>query len=94
MLCIHCKNAKVSRPRNLCWKCYYTDDVREQYPIMDVPQNNRGACGKDFNKILPHAPPTKALPGTEDKISVMEKRAAEGRPIFSPEDAKVEPDWF
>jgi hypothetical protein len=31
--------------------------------------------------------PTRALPGTRDKIEVMRKRASAGLPLFHPEDA-------
>ena len=32
MICRHCQKSKVNRPRGLCWSCYYTPGVKEQYP--------------------------------------------------------------
>ena len=31
-ICKHCEKSKVNRPRGLCWSCYYTPGVKEQYP--------------------------------------------------------------
>ncbi len=31
--CRHCRKSSVSRPRGLCWGCYYTPGVRDLYPI-------------------------------------------------------------
>lgn len=30
-ICQHCKQGKVSRPRQLCWHCYYAPGVKELY---------------------------------------------------------------
>jgi len=30
--CRHCGNANATRPRGLCWRCYYTPGVKELYP--------------------------------------------------------------
>ena len=30
-ICRHCTKSKVNRPRGLCWSCYYTPGVKEQY---------------------------------------------------------------
>lgn len=32
MICRHCHQRDVNCPRGLCWTCYYTPGVREQYP--------------------------------------------------------------
>ena len=32
MMCRHCERFPVSRPRRLCWGCYYTPEVRARYP--------------------------------------------------------------
>lgn len=36
MICRHCNRKKASRPRGLCWSCYYTPGVRERYPSQSV----------------------------------------------------------
>ena len=32
MLCRHCNRRPSNRPRGLCWTCYYTPGLRDQYP--------------------------------------------------------------
>lgn len=32
-VCRHCRRCAVNRPRGLCWTCYYTPGVKEQYPF-------------------------------------------------------------
>jgi len=34
MTCRHCQRAPVSRPRGLCWGCYYTPTIRDLYPSV------------------------------------------------------------
>lgn len=41
MKCRHCNRPKVNRPRGLCWTCYKSRSVREQYPITS-PFGRRG----------------------------------------------------
>jgi hypothetical protein len=31
-ICRHCHAKTASRPRGLCWGCYYTPGIKEQYP--------------------------------------------------------------
>ena len=31
-VCRNCNRGPVNRPRGLCWSCYYTPGVRDQYP--------------------------------------------------------------
>lgn len=33
-LCVHCQKKKASRPRQLCWHCYYDKDIQQQYPVV------------------------------------------------------------
>lgn len=33
ILCRHCAERRVNRPRGLCWVCFYTPGVRERYPV-------------------------------------------------------------
>lgn len=32
MICRHCSKLSACRPRGLCWRCYYTPGVKDQYP--------------------------------------------------------------
>jgi hypothetical protein len=85
MLCRHCQRAQVNRPRGLCWSCYYTPGLRELYPS----QSKFGRRGlSDFNgtPVLPPVP-TRAMPGTPEKVAVLEERARLRQSLWHPEDA-------
>ncbi len=83
MLCRHCDRNQVSRPRGLCWSCFYSPGVRERYPPAG---SNRGpGIGR---KRLP-CEPTYAPPGSPEKIRVLMDRAARGQELFHMEDADV-----
>ena len=73
----------------LCQRCFLDREIRELYPmspggyghqpvIFSLMQTEAG-CG-----------PTDALPGTEDKIDVMQARARKRLPLFHPQDATLE----
>lgn len=83
VLCRHCSRSKVSRPRGLCWSCFYTPAVKELYPSA----SKRGYG--TINHNAPLAPvPTTAAPGTPQKLAVLEGRAKSGLAIFHPADAR------
>lgn len=81
MTCRHCGKHAVTRPRGLCWGCYYRPGVREQYP-----SNNRFVLlFGDESSGLPE--PTRALPGSAAKIAVLAERARLRQELFHPDDA-------
>jgi hypothetical protein len=85
MLCRHCQKTKSNRPRGLCWSCYYTPGVRDQYPSTSK-YARRGIS--DFNgRIRLPDEPTDALPGTPEKVAVLEERARQGVSLWHPLDA-------
>jgi hypothetical protein len=87
MLCRHCKKVKSNRPRGLCWSCYYRPGVRDMYPSTSKFAR-RGVldfCGK---ARIPQ--PTTALPGTAEKVAVLEERARLGLCLWHPLDARLE----
>jgi hypothetical protein len=87
MLCRHCQKVKSNRPRGLCWSCYYTPGVREKFPSTSKFAR-RGVgdfCGR---ARLPQ--PTDALPGTLEKVAVLEERARCGQALWHPLDATLE----
>ena len=87
MLCRHCGRVRPSRPRGLCWSCYYTPGVRDQYPSTSKFAR-RGL--EDFNGRVPLPPfPTTAMPGTPDKVAVLEERARMRVALWHPLDAPV-----
>jgi hypothetical protein len=88
MLCRHCQKVKSNRPRGLCWSCYYTPGVRDLYPSTSKFAR-RGV--QDFNgKTRLPAEPTNALPGTPEKVAVLEMRARLGVSLWHPLDARLE----
>lgn len=84
--CRHCRGGRVSRPRGLCWACYYTPGVREQYPSTSKFARE-GVGNRGFRRSLPPPFPTDALPGTPEKIAVLAERARLGQELWHPEDA-------
>jgi hypothetical protein len=88
MICRHCNRVKSNRPRGLCWSCYYTPGVREQYPSTSKFAR-RGIT--DFNgRTALAAQPTDALPGSEEKVAVLAERARLGLSLWHPQDATLE----
>jgi hypothetical protein len=85
MFCRHCQKAPVSRPRKLCWSCYYTPGVRELYPSTSK-FGRRG--GGNFYGLAPLPPfPTAAMPGSPEKIVLLTQRADQRQQLFHPHDA-------
>jgi hypothetical protein len=85
MLCRSCKRVHASRPRGLCWSCYYTPGVRERFPSTSKFARH-GV--DDFNGKAPlAAAPTTALPGTPEKVAVLEERARLRQALWHPLDA-------
>jgi len=87
MMCRHCQRVKSNRPRGLCWSCYYTPGVREKFPSTSKFAR-RGIS--DFNGRARLPEPTNALPGTEEKVRVLEQRAQLGQALWHALDAKLE----
>lgn len=89
-ICRHCTKSKVNRPRGLCWSCYYTPGVKEQYPSTSK-YARRGVGNFSGNAPLPPTPTT-AVPGTAEKLAVLEQRAKLKQAIFHPADARYPGD--
>jgi hypothetical protein len=88
MICQHCHRSPANRPRGLCWSCYYKPGVREQYP----PTSKFARRGlEDFNGRVDLPPlPTRALPGTPEKVAILEQRARERQDLWHPRDAPMD----
>lgn len=85
MICRHCNRAPARRPRGLCWHCYYEPGIRDSYgPVSKY--GNRGIL--DFNGE-PRAPclPTNALPGSPEKVAILEQRACRRERLWHVKDA-------
>jgi hypothetical protein len=86
-LCVHCGRGSVSRPRNLCWTCYYTPGVKDQHPSTSI-YAKRGVVTNGSKPCKP----TTALPGTPEKLAVLEQRAENGEALWHPRDGLTGPD--
>ena len=83
-ICGHCGRAPVSRPRGLCWGCYYSPGVRELHPPRTQNTGEADAFGK---RPLPPEP-TLARPGSPAKVAVLCQRATQRWQLWHPEDRR------
>ena len=83
--CRHCGLWKANRPRGLCWHCFYTPGVREQYP-----RGSRVGVGGGCGGYRTPAAPTSARPGSPEKVAVLEERARLGLSLWHPLDAPMD----
>jgi hypothetical protein len=88
MMCRHCQKVKSNRPRGLCWSCYYSPGVREKYPSTSKFAR-RGVSDFNGQHRLPPAP-TSALPGSAEKVAILEERARLGVSLWHPLDAPMD----
>jgi hypothetical protein len=86
-ICRHCGCRVVTRPRGLCWTCYYLPGVRDRYETIGI-YARRGVANGYRHGTMPE--PTTALPGTAEKVAVLEQRAAVGQALWHPSDAQTE----
>lgn len=84
MLCKHCRSRVGTRPRGLCYHCYGT--VKEDYPSTSV-YANRGV-GVLYPRKVPA--PTKARPGSREKLEELIRRAESGEVLWHPLDEPQE----
>jgi hypothetical protein len=87
MVCRHCRKANISRPRRLCWCCYYAPGVRDLYP--STSKYARRGEGNFNGTAPPPAFPTGALPGSPEKIAVLAERARFKQSLWHPDDATL-----
>jgi hypothetical protein len=89
-LCQHCKERCVKYPpRQLCRNCGVDPVIRVMYRAVRAEYNRQGLGNKGMvyraeERLLP----TGALPGTEEKVRVMEQRLLSGQPLHHPDDAR------
>jgi hypothetical protein len=88
-LCRHCEAKPANRPRGLCWGCYYNPGVLALYPSTSKYARQGVGNGFRCGAALPER--TDALPGTEDKIAVLARRAAAGLALHHPDDPVLTP---
>jgi hypothetical protein len=87
MQCRHCQQERANRPRGLCARCYHQPELRERY--VSLSKFARRGPG-NFNGQPPLPPfPTTALPGTPEKLAVLQARAGSHQCLWHPDDATV-----
>ncbi len=90
MLCRHCGRKAAGRPRRLCWTCYRSLGIRSRYPT--VSKFGRRGVLDFYGSGKPPAVPTRALPGSPEKVAVLEQRASRRETLWHPEDASFDVD--
>jgi hypothetical protein len=88
--CRNCRTAKVTRPRGLCFRCYYTPGVRAKFPSASK-FGRRGIGNFCGNAPSPYVP-TVAAPGSVEKLAVIEQRARLKQALWHPLDARYPGD--
>ena len=88
MSCRHCQRAAISRPRQLCWTCYYTPGIRERYP--STSKYGRRGEGNFYGRVPLPPFPTQAPPGSPEKIALLSQRAQQRTELFHPNDAPLD----
>jgi len=89
--CRHCGKSYKSpkrRTRGLCWHCYQPLAVRELYAPESI--FCRQGSGVRVSGRPPLPEPTRALPGTPEKVAVLTERAGLGQALWHPLDAARE----
>jgi hypothetical protein len=86
VLCRHCAQTPVTRPRGLCWHCYHTPGVKDLYPITSKFARRSYA---DFHRQAPLPEPTTLEPGSPEKLDALCDRARLGQSLFHPAEPCV-----
>lgn len=90
MICVYCNRRKANRPRQLCWKCYNTPGARESSPLVLCKGARRPPTADYYGPSKLPADSTPAIPGSEEKIAVLEQRALRGESLWHPDDGPAE----
>jgi len=85
LMCQHCNVKFSNRPRQLCFKCYYTPGVRDLYPTIGI-YSRRGVL--DFFGEANKPEPTETLPGSDEKLEVLIQRARLKQELWHADDRK------
>ena len=83
--CVHCvSSTRRGYRRGLCHLCYRSPMVRRLYPQHPSTYFYSDTLRQGVRPLRP----TRALPGTDAKIAVMQARAERRERLFHPDDAK------
>ncbi len=73
--------------RGLCWACYFTPGVRGNYPSARESKFARRGILDFYGGYRDPEAATEALPGTAEKVAVLEARASAGVALWHEGDA-------
>jgi hypothetical protein len=85
--CVHCTERRCARACGLCRDCFRVPELAARY-AKDTPTRRRGPGQGMATPPLPTAP-CYADPGSESKVAVMARRAANGQAVNHPDDCRV-----
>lgn len=87
--CVHCRRHCAYASRRLCWTCSKAPGVRDRYPMVRATSSYRAP---EPPKVAAGArpEPTRALPGTPEKVQVIFERLWSGLPLWDERDAKID----
>lgn len=85
VLCCYCHRNKAVRPRGLCRRHYFDKAIRGRYAAKWSKYHRKEP--PDFDGPAP-GKPTRAGPGTPEKVLVMCQRAGVGEELFHPRDGQ------
>lgn len=85
--CRHCKQRTMARRCGLCIPCFRVPGIRALYPTPERPCQRRGVGFAKGTELPPS--PTDALPGSPEKVAVLEWRVAHGYRLWHPDDSRV-----
>ncbi|MFL5244875.1 MAG: hypothetical protein ACJ8FY_22465 [Gemmataceae bacterium] len=80
----------MNRPRGLCWSCYYRPGIRDQYP--STSKYSRRGIDDFYGWPIDPPEPTRAFPGTPEKVAILEQRARHRQALWHPQDAPMGPE--
>lgn len=93
--CRHCGRTLTIRSRGLCQTCFDRPGVKENYPhlpsrfsaYLSNPGHRLTGLTDSTGAIVDDPEPTGAVPGTDEKIRVLARRASKGYSLFHPLDS-------
>lgn len=89
--CRHCgprTGKRGNRCRGLCYGCFMTLSIRKQYSVASNGERRADVADSCCPVVLPE--PTDTLPGTEERIRVMQERARLRLAVKHPQDRERE----
>ena len=85
MYCRCCHHRLADRPFRLCRTCYANSRARIRFLALN--KFARRGIADYYGPCDAPALPTEALPGTEEKVTVLAERAKLGQELWHPRDA-------